>query len=69
MKLVISCCIFHNWIIDHGIEEVILAEASWVPNNNGPHGHAIPVDDNVAWAAIRDECANHMWSNRGNMRI
>jgi hypothetical protein len=69
VKLVLACCILHNWILDHGIDEVVLVKASWVPNNNGPHRYAVPIDDNIAWATIRDECANHMWSNRGNMHI
>jgi hypothetical protein len=69
VKLVLACCILHNWILDHGIDEVVPVEASWVPNNNGPQGHVVPVGDNIAWATIRDECADHMWSNRGNMHI
>jgi hypothetical protein len=69
VKLVLACCILHNWIIGHGIDEVVLAEASWVPNNSVPHGHWVAVDDNSGWATIRDEWANHMWINRGNMHV
>jgi hypothetical protein len=60
VKLVLACCILHNWIISHGVDEVVLVEFSWVPNNNGSQPLGTQVDDNVAWALTRDEWANHM---------
>jgi hypothetical protein len=60
VKLVLACYILHNWILGHGIDEVVPAEASWVPNNSVPHGHRVVVDDNSGLATIRDEWANHM---------
>jgi hypothetical protein len=69
VKLVLACCILHNWILGHVIDEVVPAEASWVPNSSIPDGHGAPVDDNSAWATKRDEWANHMWNNRGHMHV
>lgn len=59
----------HNWFLGYGIDEVVPPEASWVPNNNAPHGHAVPSDDHSGWASITDEIANQMWANRGHTHI
>jgi hypothetical protein len=67
VKLVLACCIIHNWILLHGVDEVVPLESTWVPNSNGPHG--VVVDDNASWASVRDEIANQMWANRGNSHI
>jgi hypothetical protein len=65
VKLVLACCILHNWILAYGQDEVFPPESTWVPNNTTtPHGSGVPLDDNSAWASKRDEWANHMWSNR-----
>jgi hypothetical protein len=69
VKLVLACCILHNWILGHGVDEVIPAESTWVPNNNSTNGHGVHMDDNSAWAALRDEWANQMWANRGMSHI
>lgn len=69
VKLVLACCILHNWILGHGVDEVVPAEFSWVPNNNASPGHGVQMDDNAVWAQSRDEWAQHMWSNRGNSHI
>ena len=69
VKLVLACCILHNWIIGHGVDEVVPAEFSWVPNNCESQAQGTQVDDNAAWALTRDEWANHMWANRGSSHI
>jgi hypothetical protein len=53
VKLVFACCILHNWIL--GL--VIPVESTWVPNNNSTNGHGVHMDNNSAWAALRDELA------------
>jgi hypothetical protein len=68
VKLVLACCILHNWILAHGVDEVVPAEFSWVPNNNPPLPH-VHMDGNAAWALKRDEWATHMWANKGSSRI
>jgi hypothetical protein len=65
VKLMLACCILHNWILGHGVDEVIPTESTWVPNNNSTNGHGVHMDDNYAWAALRDEWANQIWANRG----
>ena len=47
VKLVLACCIIHNWIVGHGQDEVFSDEATWVPNpSNEPVDEVI---DNAAW--------------------
>lgn len=69
VKLVLACCILHNWILGHGVDEVVPLESSWVPNTSAPGGHGVPIDDNAAWASMRDEWANDMWANKGHCHI
>ena len=69
VKLVLACCILHNWILEHGVDEVIPPEATWQPNSSSPHGHGVALDDNSAWASLRNELATEMWATRGNSHI
>ena len=69
VKLVLACCILHNWILGHGIDEMVPPESTWVPNSSVGHGHGVNVDDNSAWVNTRDEWANLMWNNRGHYHI
>jgi hypothetical protein len=66
VKLVLACCILHNWILRHGHDTFIPTEEQWNPN---PHDETIPNDavmDNATWAALRDTRAAQMWQNRGS---
>jgi len=69
VKLVLACCILHNWILNHGVDEVIPLESTWLPNSSSLHGHGVAIDDNSTWASLRDQMANDMWSHRGNSHI
>ncbi|XP_039780756.1 protein ALP1-like [Panicum virgatum] len=67
VKLVLACCIIHNWIVGHGQDEVFPDEATWVPNpSNEPVDEVI---DNAAWGLRRDEIADAMWNNRGHYHV
>ena len=68
VKLVLACCILHNWILRHGLDEHVPTESSWEPN---PHDELVPNDvavDNGSWAAKRDAWADQMWANRAGIR-
>jgi hypothetical protein len=70
VKLVLACCILHNWIVGHGQDEVFHDEATWEPNSSSTAPNdAFDAADNVAWAHRRDEIANMMWNNRGNSHV
>ncbi|WVZ91532.1 hypothetical protein U9M48_037691 [Paspalum notatum var. saurae] len=64
VKFVLACCILHNWILRHGEDEHVPAEASWEANqvNDAPPDEVAP--DNQAWVAMRDTIANQMWAAR-----
>jgi hypothetical protein len=60
VKLVLACCIIHNWILRFGQDEIIPLESEWQTNptnQDGPHDNVI---DNNAWAAKRDKWAQQM---------
>ena len=68
VKLVLACCILHNWILRHGFDEHVPDEATWEPN---PSNEVIPNDqmmDIATWAAKRDAFSAHMWASRGRYR-
>ena len=70
VKLVLACCILHNWILGYGVDEVVLSTEQWVP----PLEHDTqPVDDiltqdSQAMAARRDAICSAMWDGRGTHR-
>jgi hypothetical protein len=68
VKLVLACCIIHNWIVGHGEDEFFPDVATWEPNppSNSP---AEEVPDNVAWGQRRDAIADAMWNNRGHHHV
>jgi hypothetical protein len=69
VKLVLACCILHNWILNYGVDEVVPLEEAWAPNSIGSNVGGVQVEDNSDWASIRDEIANLMWANRGHCHI
>lgn len=70
VKLVLACCIIHNWILGHGEDEVFPLASEWEPNPiNNVAGFHVPLEDNLAWSMKRDEWANLMWENRGNSHV
>jgi hypothetical protein len=34
VDIVLACCIIHNWVIEDDLDELIILDASWVPNHN-----------------------------------
>jgi hypothetical protein len=69
VKLVLACCILHNWIIGYGLDEYFPSEETWEANNNPPDDHSVDVTDNAAWAIKRDDIAQEMWNNRGHSHV
>ena len=67
VKLVLACCILHNWILKYGVDEIIPPEENWVPNPLSPQGPSDNDMDNITWAAKRDTWANHMWETKNEV--
>ncbi|KAK1579412.1 hypothetical protein QYE76_017645 [Lolium multiflorum] len=66
VKLVLACCILHNWILGWG-EDDFLEEV--VTFDEVETGHGVEAGDNDAWKEKRQEWADAMWEARGNTTI
>ncbi|WVZ89944.1 hypothetical protein U9M48_036289 [Paspalum notatum var. saurae] len=69
VKLVLACCILHNWILRHGVDEHVPSEETWAPNNNDESSPNDVVADNASWSQQRDTWAAQMWQHRGSVRV
>jgi hypothetical protein len=67
VKLVLACCIIHNWITRHGEDEFFPDASTWEPNPSTKP--ADDVVDNAAWGLKRDEIVDDMWNNRGHYHV
>ena len=64
VKLVLACCILHNWILRFVHDEVVPLESEWEANPTNQAGPQDNVIDNNAWATKRDEWVQQMWQTR-----
>lgn len=64
VKLVLACCILHNWILRHGVDEHVPSETDWQANPTNEDAPNDIVVDNAAWAAKRDTWAQQRWQTR-----
>ncbi|SPT19328.1 unnamed protein product [Triticum aestivum] len=69
VKLVLTCCILHNWILQWGFDEHVLEEEEVEPDDVVSSGHGVEAFDNDVWKNKRLEWAKAMWLNRGQCRI
>jgi hypothetical protein len=68
VKLVLACCILHNWILRFGQDDHVPLESDWqanLSNENVPNDVA---HDNQTWAAKRDTWSSQMWQTRQGVR-
>jgi hypothetical protein len=68
VKLVLACCILHNWVLRHGVDEHVPHEDNWIPNPSDPAALNDVLMDNATWAVKRDTWAQQMWQNRAGVR-
>nr|XP_020198761.2 protein ALP1-like [Aegilops tauschii subsp. strangulata] len=69
VKLVLACCILHNWILQWGFDEHVPGEEDVEPDDVVSSGHGVEAFDNDVWKNKRLEWAEAMWLNRGQCRI
>lgn len=65
VKIVIACCVVHNWILDNGPDNIVYDEAHWYTSL--PRSARVATDqsgENMQWVAKRDNLANLMWMER-----
>jgi hypothetical protein len=69
VDIVVACCIIHNWVIEDSIDELIIPDASWVPNHNYASSSSGQATEHTFMVNFRQDIANQMWAdyqNRGN---
>jgi hypothetical protein len=69
VDIVVACCIIYNWIIEDGLDELIIPDASWVPNHNYASSSSGQATEHTFMVNFRQDIANQMWAdyqNRGN---
>ncbi|XP_073354934.1 uncharacterized protein [Aegilops tauschii subsp. strangulata] len=69
VKLVLACCIIHNWILQWGVDEFVSEEEDVTPDEVISSCHSVEAFDNEAWKNKRLEWAHAMWDNRDQTRI
>ena len=70
VKLVLACCILHNWILEWGgVDKYFPEEEDVTPDTDDDVGHGIAANDQEAWKTLRQEMADAMWVARGDTRI
>ena len=69
VKLVLACCILHNWILGFGIDEVVPIE-DWLPPNqhDSQPVHELMSQDSQGMSTKRDAIYIAMWEGRGTSR-
>jgi hypothetical protein len=73
VKLVLTCCILHNWIIRFGIDEVLPKEEGFL-GSQPEADETQPVEDMLSQDSTgmsnrRDGICNAMWTGRGIVKV
>jgi hypothetical protein len=66
VKLVLACCILHNWILGWGEDEYVPNEAEVTPDDDDS-GHGVEQGSIHAWKNKRNDWAQAMLVNRTNV--
>jgi hypothetical protein len=62
VKIVLACCILHNWILGWGEDEYVPNEADITPDGNDS-GHSVEQGDIQALKNKRNAWAQAMWAH------
>jgi hypothetical protein len=62
VKLVLACCILHNWILGWGEDEYVPNEADVTPDGDDS-GHGVEQGDIQAWKNKRNAWAQATWAH------
>jgi hypothetical protein len=66
VKLVLACCILHNWILGWGEDDYVLDEAKITPDDVET-GHGVEQGDTQAWNNKRNDWVQSMWLHRNDV--
>jgi len=67
VKLVLACCILHNWIIGFGLDEIVPVKEVFHGDLPEDDEGEVPLDS-PTMVTLRDEICNAMWAARGTSR-
>ena len=62
VDIVIASCIIHNWVIRDGIDELIIPETEWPPNQTPSTSSS--AQDHQYMVNFRQGIADEMWEDR-----
>jgi hypothetical protein len=69
VKLVLACCILHNWILGFGIDPVVPNEEGFTRNPPDPHDQDLDTESHAQEPDLmtlrRDAICTAMWEGRG----
>jgi hypothetical protein len=68
VKLVLACCILHNWILGFSLDELVLDEEDVQPDDIDV-GHGVESTNNAAWKNNMMEWEEAMWEDRSHVAI
>ncbi|KAK1664079.1 hypothetical protein QYE76_052238 [Lolium multiflorum] len=66
VKLILACCILHNWILGWGEDEFFEEVVTF---DEVETDHGMDAGDNDAWKVKRQDWADAMWEARDNTTI
>jgi hypothetical protein len=66
VDIVVACCTIHNWVIEDGIDELIISETEWAANPIPSTTSSGQAADLAYMVNFRQELADAMWADRQN---
>jgi hypothetical protein len=66
VDIVVACCTIHNWVIEDGIDELIISETEWAANPIPSTTSSGQAADLAYMVNFRQEMADAMWADRQN---
>jgi hypothetical protein len=66
VKLVLACCILHNWILGWGGDDYAPNETEITPDDVET-GHGVEQGDTQTWKNKRNDWAQSMWLHRNDV--
>jgi hypothetical protein len=63
---VVAYCIIYNWVIEDELDELIISDASWLPNQNYASSSSGQAIEHIFMVNFKQDIANQMWVDRQN---
>jgi hypothetical protein len=66
VDIVVACCIIYNWVIEDELDEIIIPDASWVPNQKYASSSSGQAIEHTFMVNFKQGIANQMWADHQN---